>query len=368
MFADIVIIGAGVVGLAIAKELSSNFFCVVLDKHPSFGWETSSRNSEVLHSGLYYPKNSLKTELCIEGNRLIYEFAEKYKVPHQKIGKLVIAIRNEQEEKLHSIFENARENGVQEIEFVNDKYLKEFAPCINSQCAFLSKNTGIIDTHSFMKCLEALAIDNGTLFSYNSEVIGIEKINNGFEVLIKSNEGDIFSLKSAIVINSAGLQSDEVANIVGINDNDLQLNYCKGHYFKINSSKFETKHLVYPVSDSAYGLGIHLTKDLNGGLKLGPDTLFLNSRQIDYDVPNHLSEKFYNSGKSYIEGLTIDLLSPDYAGIRPKLQKPDEQFRDFYIKNETERNLEGFINLIGIESPGLTASLAIAKYVKKLVI
>ncbi len=367
MFAEIVIIGAGVVGLAIAKEFSSNFFCVVLEKHSSFGCETSSRNSEVIHAGLYYPKNSLKTELCIKGNRLLYEFAEKYKIPYRRIGKLVVAVKKEQEEKLNSIYENAIKNGVNGIEFVSNKYLQTFSSSINSQSAFISKNTGIIDTHSYMRCLEALASENGAIFSYNSKVIDIEKTNNEFDILIKTVEGEIFSLKSPIIINSAGLHSDEIANMVGISDENLKLNYCKGHYFKINSNKFNIKHLVYPVTDSSYGLGIHLTVDLNGDLKLGPDTLFLSNRQINYNVPTQLAEKFYNAGQTYIKGLTIDMLSPDYAGIRPKLQKPDEQFRDFYIKNETERNLDGFINLIGIESPGLTASLAIAKHVKELV-
>ncbi|MEJ5244409.1 MAG: NAD(P)/FAD-dependent oxidoreductase [Bacteroidota bacterium] len=366
MFADIVIIGAGVVGLAIAKELSSIFNCIVLEKHPSFGCETSSRNSEVIHAGLYYPQNSLKTELCIEGNRLIYEFAEKYKVPFNKIGKLVIAITKEQEEKLISIYENARRNGVCGIEYVSNTYLQKYSPCIKAHSAFISRNTGIIDTHSFMRCLEALAIENGTTFSYNSEVIDIKKTNSEFEIFIKIDEREIFSLKSPIIINSAGLHSDEIASMVGINDENLKINYCKGHYFKINSSIFDTKHLVYPVTDNNLGLGIHLTLDLNGGLKLGPDTSFLNSRQINYDVPNHLAEKFFTAGQSYIKGLTLEMLSPDYAGIRPKLQKPDENFRDFYITNETARNLDGFINLVGIESPGLTSSLAIAKYVRKL--
>ncbi len=363
---DCLIIGAGVVGLAVAEQLSSQMSCIVVERHSSFGWETSSRNSEVIHAGLYYPQNSLKAKLCIEGNKLLYEFCEKYKILHRKCGKLVISINECENQKLHNIFENAKLNGVDNIEYVTNDFLQLNEPNIAAFAAFISRNTGILDTHSFMQCLEALAINNGAIFSYNTEVISIEKHYDFFKISLKTNDEQIISIRASIVINSAGLDSDSIAQMIGIQDENLTLNFTKGNYFKLNSSKFKFSHLVYPVPDDMHSLGIHLTIDLNGGAKLGPDVEFLDDKIVNYNVEEKLKEKFFKAGKRYIKNLSIADLSVDYSGIRPKLQKKTESFRDFYIKNETERNLNGFINLIGIESPGLTASLAIAKYVANI--
>lgn len=363
---DCLIIGAGVVGLAITQRLSSKFSCIVVEKHPSFGWETSSRNSEVIHAGLYYPPNSLKAQLCIEGNKLIYEFCEKFRIPYRKCGKFVISTNESEDQKLYQIFENAKNNGVDRINFVTKAFFQKIEPNIFANQAFYSHNTGIIDTHSFMQCLEALSINNGAVFSYNTEVISIEKEFEAYKITMKTSDGTIFSLRSPIVINSAGLYSDKIAQMIGIYDESLILNYSKGNYFKLNSSKYMFNHLIYPVPDDKHSLGIHLTIDLNGAAKLGPDVQFLDEKVINYDVDETLQEKFFVAGKRYIKNLSLFDLSADYSGIRPKLQKKNESFRDFYITNEKERNLNGFVNLIGIESPGLTSSLAIAQYVENL--
>lgn len=368
MDTDVIIIGAGVVGLAIARQLSCKFSCIVIEKYPSFGWETSSRNSEVIHAGLYYPENSLKAKLCVLGNRYIYEFCEKYRIPYKKCGKLVISISSHQNDRLYKIYQNAINNGVDNLKFISNENLTQIEPYIIANNAFFSGNTGILDTHSFMQCLEALAAQKGTIFSYNSEVFSIEKFSSTYRVQIKTVDGQKFSIQAPIIINSAGLHSDEISQMVGINDENLLLNYCKGHYFRINTHSLSFKHLIYPVPDDSHSLGIHLTIDLNGVAKLGPDVHFLKNRDKNYDVPENLQENFFNAGNSYIRNLKIDYLVPDYSGIRPKLQKPNENFRDFYIQNEYHKGFSNFINLIGIESPGLTASLAIAEYVEQLII
>lgn len=366
---DVLIIGAGAVGLAIAKELSKRCSCLVVERNEKFGCETSSRNSEVVHSGLYYPQNSLKARLCIEGNPLIYEHCLKYSIDFNKCGKLVISLLDDNSERINEIFENASLCGAGGVEFLSKATASELEPEIKFGEAFLAKSTGVVDTHRLMQSFEAIAASNNSTFLYRHNVTSISKTIDGYKTTLKSQDGDCYDVESVIVVNSAGLGSEEIAKMLGIEDESLKLYYCKGHYFRIaNTSKFNFRHLIYPVQEkNKPGLGIHLTVDLNESAKLGPDTLYLSDNLIDYDVPLELKNKFFDYASKYIKNIAIEDISPDYSGIRPKLQSDGGAFRDFYIKEESSRGLSGFINLIGIESPGLSSSLAIAKYISNLI-
>jgi L-2-hydroxyglutarate oxidase LhgO len=369
---DVVVIGAGVVGLAIAAELSnSRQNILVIERHPSFGWETSSRNSEVIHSGIYYPEDSLKTQLCVEGNRQLYQWCSKYNVPHKQLGKYIVAVDDADIENLHNLYEQGKKNGVDNLQLISEKELNKVEPNIIAREAIFSPNTGIIDSHSLMQSFENYAINHSVDIIYNHSVEKNEKIAEGYNLFIKSMDGDIFKISSLIVINSAGLDSDRIAQSVGIDieKNHYQLHYCRGHYFKVTPGKCNlVKHLIYPApAKNSVGLGIHITPDLTGMLKLGPDTMYLPENIQDYTIPEGLKEKFYESVRRFFQQLELQDLTPDQAGIRPKLQGPNEGFRDFIIKNEHELGFPNFINLIGIDSPGLTSCIAISKYVSSII-
>ncbi len=367
---EVVIIGSGIVGLAVAANLSKNRSVLVLERNSGFGQETSSRNSEVIHSGIYYPANSLKAKLCVQANKNIYPFLEKNKIPHKRVGKFIVAVNDEDSIELERLLKNAKNNGVENIlEFPVSK-LKEIEPSIKCVSALWSPDTGIVDSHSFMNVLFNIAKENGADFAFNHIFSKADKKNDLFEIEIETKDGDAFSVTSQYLINAAGLDCDTVAESCGI-DIDKEkyiLNYAKGHYFRIKPGKsYMANHLIYPTPQKKLaGLGIHLTIDMSGSLKLGPDVQFLNNRTLDYSVPDYLQEKFYNAGASYIKGLEFEDLSPDQAGIRPKLQTEGGDFRDFIIQEESGKGLAGLVNLIGIESPGLTSSLEIANEVEKI--
>ncbi|MCE5305230.1 MAG: NAD(P)/FAD-dependent oxidoreductase [Chloroherpetonaceae bacterium] len=369
---DIVIIGAGVVGLAISAELSnSNSNILVIERHPSFGWETSSRNSEVIHSGIYYPENSLKTRLCIEGNSLLYDWCSKYNVPHKRLGKYIVAVDEEDLGNLHDLFLQGQKNGVADLKLISNQELRDAEQYVKAEEAIYSPNTGIIDSHNLMQSFENYAVNHSVDIIYNHTLKNIEAIGCGYNLSIQSMDGDIFQISTNILINSAGLDSDKIAEMMGINidENNYRLHYCRGHYFKIAPNKmYLAKHLIYPAPAKNWiGLGIHITPDISGMLKLGPDTMYLPENIQDYSIPEDLKEKFYLSVKRFLPTLELDDLTPDQAGIRPKLQGPNDGFRDFVIKNEADLGFPNFINLIGIDSPGLTSCIAIAKYVSGII-
>lgn len=359
----ITIIGAGVVGLAIAAELSREYDdIVVLEKHEKFGQETSSRHSEVIHSGIYYPPNSLKAGLCVDGARLLYEYCEKHSIPHSKLGKLIVASDESEVTALQELYETGIQNGVKGLTLIGKDEINKMEPNVNAVAAIYSPNTGIIDSHSLMSHLHRVANASGVLFSFNTEADFIEKQKNGYVIGIKNNN---YKFASSIVINSAGLSADYVAELAGVDIDTAgyRLSYCKGSYFSY-SRKSPIKMLVYPVPHKDLsGLGIHATLDLSGRLRFGPDAEYVDA--IDYKVDAGKRDVFYESAKNYIKGLDKEALNPDMAGIRSKIK--GEGIKDFVIKHEVSKGMEGFINLIGIESPGLTASLSIAKYVKNMV-
>lgn len=364
---NIVIIGAGVVGLAIAEELSKKYKeIVVLEKHNSFGQETSSRNSEVIHAGIYYPKDTLKAKLCVEGRALLYEICQKYNIPFKKIGKLIVASEEDEIPPLEELFKKGKDNGVDDLRLINIGDLKKMEPNVNGVVALYSPSTGIVNSHRLMQYFSDTAQSNGVTISYGSEVIDIKKCVNDYEVAVKNNN-EVCSLNTKIVINSAGLDSDRIAEMVGIDidRSNYKLHYCKGQYFRVNHSKSHLiKRLIYPVpKPKSAGLGVHATLDLSGGIRLGPDGRYLKNRIEEYSVDDSQKNSFFVAANRLLPFIHKDDLYADTAGIRPKLQKEGDDFKDFIIREETDKEFRGFINLIGIESPGLTASSAIAKFV-----
>ena len=369
MDTDITIIGAGVVGLATGEKLSESFSNLyVIEKHPTFGQETSSRNSEVIHAGIYYPEGSLKAALCVEGKNLLYEYCRKHEIPYNNCGKLIVATTPEEVEVIEGIKETARKNGV-ELDIVENEQIAELEPHIYALKALHSPTTGIVDTHSLMKQLEAGIINNGGQMVYGSEVKGIRKLDEGYEITLLDADGQYFSFSTRIVINSAGLTADKISEITGIKDEKLSIHFCKGEYFRINPPKNRMiRRLIYPVPhENMEGIGIHVTIDMAGGVKLGPDVTYLDSNEYDYRVNASKQEAFWKSAKKFLPFLEIDDICPEMAGIRPKIQKRGDPQRDFYIMEESARGYKGFINLIGMESPGLTSCLSIANYISGLV-
>ncbi|HHW47269.1 MAG TPA: NAD(P)/FAD-dependent oxidoreductase [Clostridiaceae bacterium] len=369
---DMLIIGAGVVGLAITAELTSKFedsTIVLLEKHDSFGRETSSRNSEVIHSGIYYPVGSLKAKLCVEGKKLLYDFCNRRKVPYSRIGKLIVA-KNEQEAKqLETLFELGRENGVTDLEILDRKQVTLMEPNVKAEAAIFSPSTGIIDSHVLMERLESIAKQNFALLAYEHEVKEIHRSNNGYVVVYRMPNGDEDRLECRIVVNCAGLNSDTIAAMAGIDIDSAgyRIFLCKGEYFSVNDSKSNmVSHLIYPVPHANLeGLGIHVTKSLDGRIRLGPNAFYVD--KPDYDVNRGHAEIFFNSAREFLPFLELNDLEADMSGIRPKIQGPGDPVKDFVIRHEADRGLPGFINLVGIESPGLTSSLSIAKMVADMI-
>ena len=360
----ITIIGAGVVGLAIAAEAAKDRDIYVLEKNDTFGKETSSHNSEVIHAGIYYPPTSLKAKLSVEGNARLYEICQTHGINYRKLGKLIVASEEKEIAELEKLFENGRGNGVN-LEYISRQEVKKLEPNADALAAIFSPSTGILDSHGLMSYFVNKAKTNNTKIIYRTKVVGIEKLANKYEVTIEDPEGN-FSFHTRVLINSAGLGSDQIAQLAGIDINEAvyKLYYCKGEYFHI--SKNLTRGLIYPVPTSdEVSLGIHITPTLEDGTRLGPNARYVE--EIDYKVDEKQKPEFYDSVRKILPSIEYDDLEPDFAGIRPKLQPEGGHFKDFVIRHEHDRRLDGFVNLIGIDSPGLTASPAIARYVINMI-
>ena len=363
----ITVIGAGVAGLAVAAQLSEkrkNIY--VLEKNERYGLEASSRNSEVIHAGIYYPHESLKARLCLEGNRLIYELCEKHDIPHRRITKMIVATNKEEVETLERIYENGINNQVP-LELITNDRAKFLEPNVNSYAAIYSPTSGILSAHGLMDYLYHRSMENEVTFQLRCEVVGLEKSSGGFRLTIQEPDG-LSSFNSEIVVNAAGLQSDRIASLAGIDIDKAKyrLHYSKGTYFSATRRKSNViSRLVYPIPHKE-GLGIHAIIDLGGRLRFGPDTEYLPDRKIDYKVDESKRAKFAEAIRKLIPAIEPEDLEPDISGIRAKVQKKGEPPRDFVVVNEKERNLEGLINLVGMDSPGLTCAPAIARYVEEL--
>jgi L-2-hydroxyglutarate oxidase LhgO len=370
--ADILIIGGGVVGLAIAAELAGHCqdgSVVLLERHAKFGQETSSRNSEVIHAGIYYPRASLKARLCVEGNRRMYDFCARWNIPCARMGKLIVANTADELKSLEALMTAGTCNGVSDLQMLDRAQAKRLEPEVRALAAIFSPSTGIVDSHRLMARLELLARDGHAIIAYNHEVIGIDRTGERYTVLYQTPAGERQAIASRWVINCAGLASDAIASLAGI-DRDTagyRLFPCKGEYFRLPYAKSkQLSHLIYPPPfKDLRGLGIHVTLSLDGMARLGPNAFY--GEQLDYTVdPAHAAD-FYAGASQFLPFLEPDDLEPDMAGIRPKLQAPGTPVRDFVVCHEKERGLPGLINLIGIESPGLTACLSLAAMVKDLI-
>jgi len=361
----IAIIGAGVIGLAIAEELSKRHDdIVVLERNDSYGRETSSRNSEVIHSGIYYPEGSLKTRLCIEGAERLYALCAQNAIPHKRLGKLIIATSEIEVLALEKLFEQGRRNGVQDLALLDRNETRRIEPNANAVAALFSPNTGIIDSHALMKHYYSEANAHGVLFTFESEADFLQKEKDGFVIGLK---GDDYRFRSRVVINSAGLAADAIAARAGLDIDacGYRLRLCKGSYFSY-AKPSPVRTLVYPVPhEHLVGLGVHATLDLGGRLRFGPDAEYVD--EIDYKVDAGKREAFYQGAIKIIPGIDCEALVPDMSGVRPKLSGKGEPVRDFVIADESARGLHGLIDLIGMESPGLTASPAIAGMVAGMV-
>jgi L-2-hydroxyglutarate oxidase LhgO len=362
---NITIIGAGVIGLSIAAELSKRFNdIIVLERHDSFGQEISSRNSEVIHAGIYYPAGSLKARLCVEGAKRLYEICEKYSIPHKKTGKIIVAANQSEVRALEELYKKGKANNVNGLELFDRNDIKKIEPNTNAIAAIYSPGTGIIDSHALMNHFLDAAEERGVIVAFDSEVELIDKEKDVFIVGIKK---DKYRFKTRVLINCTGLSADHIAGLAGIDisKSKYKLKFCKGSYFSY-AKPSPVKMLVYPVPEGELaGLGIHATLDLGGRLRFGPDIEYVDT--IDYKVDINKRDKFYDGASRIISSLDKDAFMPDMSGIRPKLYGQNETVRDFIITDEKDKGLPGLINLIGIESPGLTASLAIATKVMNII-
>ena len=368
MDVDTTIIGAGVVGLAIAAELADRgISAVVIERHGRFGQEASSHNSEVLHAGLYYPPGSLKARLCVEGAAMIRALGRRGKVPVRLIGKLVVGETSDRE-ALEKLMERGTVNGARDLELLERREIERLEPNVSSSVALFSPHTGILDSHALMRHYLARAADGGVDVAYHTELVGAEPIAGGYRLATRGPDGTLFSLETARVVNAAGVRAHRVAAMAGIDIDaaGYRLHPCKGDYFSTRPACWRlVTRLIYPAPrNKAAGLGIHVTLDLSGRMRLGPDATYL-PEQASYPLMADASKRstFARAAQRYLPAIRESDLEPEFAGIRAKLQGPGEPFRDYIITEEVDRGLPGWVNLIGIESPGLTASPAIAREV-----
>ncbi|KAJ2654015.1 hypothetical protein GGH99_007444, partial [Coemansia sp. RSA 1285] len=391
---DHLVIGAGVVGLAVGRQLSqrTGTSTLVVEKNEQLGMETSSRNSEVIHAGIYYPPDSLRTRLCIEGKNALYEYCTRHNVPHKKVGKWVIAQNDAQAEYLHALEAHCRNIGVP-AEIISGSQARRIEPQVHAEKEVLvSPTSGIVDSHSFMAALHGDIVDNGGDLATSSCVVAISadgvgdgtssgknrRSAGGYRVLIATNDPDtpFMALSAGVVVNAAGLWADRIAGLL-VPDmahpwhTRYRLHFAKGRYYMYtpHESSIRVGRLVYPVPDKEItSLGTHLTIDLGGSMRFGPDLEWVSSN-TDYSTSNDpaLLETTACSIAQYLPGIGMADLSAAYAGIRPKLQSPGGAFRDFVVQEESADGFPGFVNLVGIESPGLTAALAIGRMVDQLV-
>jgi L-2-hydroxyglutarate oxidase LhgO len=364
---EVAIVGAGVVGLAIAARLAPRHSVVVVERHARPGMETSSRNSEVIHAGMYYPTGSLKARLCVDGNRQIYEICARHEVPHARVTKIITARTDDELPQLDTIHKRGTANGV-ELRMLSAAEVRALEPNVPSVGALFSPNTGIVSAHGLMDHFAHAAREAGAVIQSRTELVGLERNDGEWALRLRcGNEEDAVSAER--VVNAAGLDADTVAALAGV-DLDAagyRQHFCKGSYFAVASARSGlVSRLVYPVPGHV-SLGVHAVIGLEGRLRFGPDAEYLPDRRQDYAVDEGKRAAFGAAVRQLVPAVRDEDLSPDISGIRPKLQGPGEGFRDFVIADESARGLPGLVNLIGIDSPGLTSSPAIADAVARMV-
>lgn len=361
---DAVIVGAGVIGLAIARLLAlSGREVMVLEKAARAGSETSSRNSEVIHAGIYYPTNSLKARLCVAGRKLLYDYCASHGVETRRPGKLIVATSAEEEAKLQSIAALAKANGVDDLQWLAPERVAELEPEVRCTRALLSPSTGIVDATGFILTLQGEAETLGVGLAFNTAFLKASKHDGVFAVTASDAHDQLTDITAKNLINCAGHGAHDVAKaIAGYPVASLPPRFmAKGNYCSLSGSSPFT-HLIYPVPVSG-ALGIHATLDMTGVVRFGPDIQWTDA--LDYSMPSGLPDKFASAVETYWPGVLGRTLTPSYCGIRPKNHGPSEGFADFAIHQNAEHGMAGLANLFGIESPGLTAALAIAEYVER---
>ena len=361
---DSIVVGAGCVGLAVARRLAlAGHEVVVIEETEAIGTGTSSRNSEVIHAGIYYPAGSLKARLCVAGRDMLFDYLAKRSLPHRRIGKMIVATEAAEIPTLEEIGTKARVNGVDDLEWVEGTLLRELEPNVRAVAAWLSPSTGIFDSHSYMLSLQGELEAAGGMIAFHASVAAGRVTADGIER--ETGGAAPMTLACTTLVNAAGLGAQPLANRIDGMPPDLvpPLRFARGHYFTL-SGKCPFNHLVYPVP-VAGGLGTHSTVDLGGQVKFGPDVEWIDN--IEYTVDPARGDKFYGDIRRYWPGLPDGALQPGYAGIRPKLTGPEgsKYGADFIIQGAAEHGVDGLVNLFGIESPGLTASLAIADEVAR---
>jgi len=351
---DAVVIGAGVVGLAVARALAmAGREVVILEAEDAIGTHTSSRNSEVIHAGIYYPRGSLKARSCVAGKELLYEYCVAHGVPHRRSGKLIVATDEKQLVEVENIQKKAHANGVSDVVWMTQAQVLALEPELCCVAGLYSPSTGIIDSHALMLAYLGDAETNGAMLALKTHVLGAQVTAEGFVV-----HTDQMDVACEVLVNSAGLKAPSVArSIEGFPGTFVPKEfYAKGNYYSL-TRKAPFSRLVYPVPEPG-GLGVHVTLDLAGQARFGPDVEWID--RIDYRVDPKRSERFYAAIRKYWPGLPDDSLSPGYAGIRPKTAGPGEPAPDFAVQGPSLHGIPGLVHLFGIESPGLTSSLALA--------
>ena len=372
-----VVVGAGVVGLAIARELAPQGALLVLERENAIGTGTSSRNSEVIHAGMYYPAGTLKARSCVEGRRQLYTYCREHGVPHRQTGKLIVATDAGQLPALQIIAERARVNGLNTpddaLHWLDPCDVREMEPALHCVGALWSPSTGIIDTHAFMLSMQGEAEASGAAIAHCTEFVGAERAGQYWRIRTRGSDGEAFEVDCTWLVNAAGLQAQHVAGRIG----GLEAAHIppalwlKGNYFSLIGCRAPFSRLIYPVP-SAGGLGVHLTLDMGGQARFGPDTELLDPAlavrdQPDYRVDPRRAEGFYTAIRRYWPELPEGALQPAYSGIRPKLAQGGAGLdaNDFEISGPARHGLPGLVQLFGIESPGVTASLALAAEVAR---
>jgi L-2-hydroxyglutarate oxidase LhgO len=360
---ECVVIGAGVIGLAIARQLAqAGREVVVLEAAEGIGTVTSSRNSEVIHAGIYYPAGSLMARMCVAGKQALYEYCRGHGIPHRNCGKLIVATTPQETEKLRSIRAHAEANGVLDLQTLSGDEARALEPALNCDAALLSPSTGIIDSHAFMLALRGDAEQAGAAFAFHTPMLRARADAGRFEL---DAGGDApVTIECRLLVNAAGLSAPQVArSIDGMPIELIPPAYlAKGNYFAC-SARAPFSRLIYPVPEPG-GLGVHLTLDMAGQARFGPDVQWVDA--VDYAVDPARAERFYPAIRRYWPTLPDGALMPSYSGIRPKIVPPAVAVQDFLIQGPHDHGIDGLINLFGIESPGLTSSLAIADHVGQL--
>jgi L-2-hydroxyglutarate oxidase LhgO len=361
---DCVVVGAGVIGLAVARRLAlAGRDVLVLERADAIGTETSSRHSEVVHAGIYYRPGSWMARFCVQGKQALYRYCEEHSVPHRRCGKLIVASGEAEIPALKTIRERAEANGVGDLRLLAEAEARALEPALVCEAALLSPSTGIIDSHQYMLALHGDLEDAGGMLALNAAVDDVRVVDGGFALSTMTPEP--MTLGCRILVNAAGLYAPDLARRIDRLPADTipRAYFAKGNYFTL-SGRSPFSRLIYPVPEPG-GLGVHLTLDMAGQARFGPDVEWIDV--VDYTVDASRAERFYGAIRRYWPDLPDGALQPGYAGIRPKIVPPDVAVQDFLIQSEAEHGIAGLINLYGIESPGMTSSLALADHVAGLV-